>query len=88
MCPPVDANSFMNNPRPENNYIGKEDTKDNGEYKPEFEPHTISKRKPNGCLKIGNSVWPAKFPLLLDRKAPQTRRRVSLQAHTCTLLLL
>ena len=78
----------MNSPRPEDNYTGKEDTKDNREYKPEFEPHTISKWKPNECLKRGNSVRPAKFPLLLDRKEPQTRRRVSLQAHTCTMLLL
>jgi hypothetical protein len=88
MCRPVDANSFMNSPRSEDNYIGKEDTKDNGEYKPEFEPNTTSKWKPNECLKIGNSVRPAKFPLLLGRIAPQTRRRVSLQTHTCTRLLL
>jgi hypothetical protein len=78
----------MNSPRLEDNYTGKEDTKGNEEYKPEFEPNTTSKWKPNEGLKIGNSARPAKFRLLLDRKAPQTSRRVSLQAHTCTLILL
>jgi hypothetical protein len=78
----------MNSPRPEDTYIRKEDTKDIGEYKPELEPNTTSKWKPNECLKIGNPVRPAKFPLLLDIKALQTSRRVSLQAHTCTLILL
>jgi hypothetical protein len=88
--PPVATNCFTNSrPRPKVTWTVKKDTKDKGEYKPEFEPNTTSKWKPNECLNVRNPFRPSQFPLLLDKEALQTNCSVSLSRgtiHSYTLL--